>query len=50
MTINLKEMLGLWRTANLEAIEETLGLDNFESVLLNSYKRLQKQIEFSREM
>ena len=43
-------MLWLWKNANLEAKEETLGLDNFESVLLNSYKSLQKQLEFSREM
>ena len=36
-------MLGLWKSANMEVIEEILGLNNLEAMILSSYESLLEQ-------
>ena len=43
-------MLGLWKSANMEVIEEILGLNNLEVMILSSYESLLEQASKSKDL
>jgi len=43
-------MLGLWKSANMEVIEEILGLNNLEAMILSSYESLLEQGSKSNDL
>ena len=43
-------MLGLWKSASMEAIEAILGLNNLEEMILSSYESLLEQASKSDDL
>ena len=47
---SIRKMLGLWKSANMEVIEEILGLNNLEAMILSSYESLLEQASKSDDL
>jgi len=43
-------MLGLWKSASMEIIEEILGINNLEALILSSYESLLEQASKSDDL
>jgi len=42
---SIRKMLGLWKSANMDVIENILGLNNLEAMIISSYDSLLAQAE-----